>query len=75
MPVLLAISWPFLPPLHVRYGQTNCFVLPEGDYGAFETAAGDVLIISQRSARGMAHQVFKTTRLATVFFITAVTIS
>ena len=38
------------------YGQTNCFVLPEGDYGAFEVVGGDVLIISERSARGLAYQ-------------------
>jgi leucyl-tRNA synthetase len=38
------------------YGQTNCFVLPEGDYGAFEISNGDVLILSERSARGLAHQ-------------------
>ena len=43
--------------IRYRYGQTNCFVLPEGDYGAFETLTGDVLVISQRSARGLAHQV------------------
>lgn len=50
----------YLAPATLRpetmYGQTNCFVLPEGDYGAFETNTGDVLIISARSARGLAHQ-------------------
>ena len=50
----------YLAPATLRpetmYGQTNCFVLPEGDYGAFEIITGDVLIISQRSARGLAHQ-------------------
>ena len=58
IPILLTL--PHASFLYIRYGQTNCFVLPEGDYGAFETAAGDVLIISQRSARGMAHQVYET---------------
>jgi hypothetical protein len=38
------------------YGQTNCFVLPEGNYGTFETVNGDVLVVSHRSARGMAYQ-------------------
>lgn len=50
----------FLAPATLRpetmYGQTNCFVLPEGDYGAYEINTGDVLIISARSAKGMAHQ-------------------
>jgi hypothetical protein len=36
-----------------RYGQTNCFVLPEGDYGAYEWADPvGILIMSARSARG-----------------------
>eukprot|EP00595_Chromulina_sp_UTEXLB2642_P000144 CAMPEP_0196761076 /NCGR_PEP_ID=MMETSP1095-20130614/182_1 /TAXON_ID=96789 ORGANISM="Chromulina nebulosa, Strain UTEXLB2642" /NCGR_SAMPLE_ID=MMETSP1095 /ASSEMBLY_ACC=CAM_ASM_000446 /LENGTH=963 /DNA_ID=CAMNT_0042110147 /DNA_START=335 /DNA_END=3226 /DNA_ORIENTATION=+ len=38
------------------YGQTNCFVLPEGNYGSFETSNGDVLIMSHRSAKGLAYQ-------------------
>jgi leucyl-tRNA synthetase len=38
------------------YGQTNCFVLPEGDYGAYEMIDGSVFIISERAARGLAHQ-------------------
>jgi len=50
----------YLAPATLRpetmYGQTNCFVLPDGEYGLFETANGDVLVTSQRSAIGMAHQ-------------------
>jgi leucyl-tRNA synthetase len=50
----------YLAPATLRpetmYGQTNCFVLPEGDYGAFEINTGEVLIISARAARGLAHQ-------------------
>lgn len=50
----------YLAPATLRpetmYGQTNCFVLPEGDYGAFEMANGDVLLLSERSAKGLAHQ-------------------
>jgi leucyl-tRNA synthetase len=50
----------YLAPATLRpetmYGQTNCFVLPEGDYGAFELHNGDVFVISKRSAIGMAHQ-------------------
>ena len=43
------------------YGQTNCFVLPEGVYGAYEIASGDVLVMSARAARGLAHQGAMTT--------------
>jgi len=38
------------------YGQTNCFVLPDGDYGAFEMKNDDIFIISERAARHFAHQ-------------------
>jgi leucyl-tRNA synthetase len=42
----------FLAPATLRpetmYGQTNCFVLPDGNYGAFEMANGDVFVISER---------------------------
>jgi leucyl-tRNA synthetase len=52
----------FLAPATLRpetmYGQTNCFVLPDGDYGTYEIVGGDVLIISERSAKGLAHQGF-----------------
>lgn len=50
----------YLAPATLRpetmYGQTNCFVLPEGQYGAYEATNGDVLIMSDRAARGLAHQ-------------------
>ena len=38
------------------YGQTNCFVLPEGVYGAYKWADDTILIMSFRSAKGLAHQ-------------------
>eukprot|EP00761_Pharyngomonas_kirbyi_P012040 gb/GECH01012067.1/.p1 GENE.gb/GECH01012067.1/~~gb/GECH01012067.1/.p1 ORF type:complete len:1036 (+),score=292.95 gb/GECH01012067.1/:1-3108(+) len=38
------------------YGQTNCWILPEGDYGAFEIYNGDVLIMTERAARNLAYQ-------------------
>lgn len=45
------------------YGQTNCFLLPEGEYGAFSMtgpAAGEegraVFLCAERSARNMAYQ-------------------
>lgn len=40
-------------------GQTNCFVLPDGDYGAFLiNDKDDVFIISRRAAKNLAHQEF-----------------
>ena len=42
------------------YGQTNCFVLPEGDYGAYTIDATDeIFIMSPRSARGLSCQIHK----------------
>ena len=38
------------------YGQTNCWVLPDGDYGAFEMADGSVLVMCDRAARNLAYQ-------------------
>lgn len=50
----------FLAPATLRpetmYGQTNCFVLPEGEYGAYEIVTGDILIMAHRAAVGLAHQ-------------------
>mmetsp|Transcript_25765 Transcript_25765/g.42990 ORF Transcript_25765/g.42990 Transcript_25765/m.42990 type:complete len:1134 (+) Transcript_25765:61-3462(+) len=50
----------YLTPATLRpetmYGQTNCFVLPEGEYGAFEFKNGEVFVMSERSAVGLAHQ-------------------
>lgn len=55
----------YLPAATLRpetmYGQTNCWVLPSGDYIAFEVTNGDVYIASERSARNMAYQDFFTT--------------
>ncbi len=53
----------YLVPATLRpetmYGQTNCFVLPEGDYGAFYIDATDeIFIMSERSARGLACQLY-----------------
>lgn len=52
----------FLPAATLRpetmYGQTNCWVLPTGEYMAFELANGDVYIASYNSARNMAYQDF-----------------
>jgi hypothetical protein len=34
-----------------RYGQTNCFVLPDGNYGVFEVNDTEYYVCSARSAR------------------------
>jgi leucyl-tRNA synthetase len=39
------------------YGQTNCWALPEGDYGAFRGRNNEVYIMTARSARNLAFQV------------------
>ena len=38
------------------YGQTNCFVLPEGEYGVFKMANNEHYIMSERAAKNMAYQ-------------------
>jgi leucyl-tRNA synthetase len=53
----------YLVPATLRpetmYGQTNCFVLPTGEYGAYYIDATDeVFIMSARSARGLSCQAF-----------------
>jgi leucyl-tRNA synthetase len=42
------------------YGQTNCFVLPTGEYGAYYIdATNEVFIMSARSARGLSCQLYE----------------
>ncbi len=52
------------------YGQTNVFVLPTGEYGAFEVGPkageGEVFLCSERSARNMAYQGLAAERGAVV---------
>lgn len=38
------------------YGQTNCYILPTGNYGAFQMRSGEVFICSERSMKNMAYQ-------------------
>lgn len=38
------------------YGQTNCWVLPDGQYGAFELSNGEVLIVTHRAALNLSYQ-------------------
>ena len=38
------------------YGQTNCFVLPNGEYGIYEMKNGELFICSEYSAINMSYQ-------------------
>ena len=38
------------------YGQTNCFVLPEGEYGLYQMHNNEVFVCSRRSATNMIFQ-------------------
>lgn len=38
------------------YGQTNCYLLPSGEYLAVEMQNDEVFICSERSAKNMAYQ-------------------
>ncbi len=38
------------------YGQTNCFVLPDGEYGVYKMKSGEYFVCSERSAKNMAYQ-------------------
>eukprot|EP00934_Nitzschia_sp_Nitz4_P001058 Nitzschia sp. Nitz4//scaffold163_size50693//21835//25226//NITZ4_006989-RA/size50693-snap-gene-0.64-mRNA-1//-1//CDS//3329538034//1058//frame0 len=54
----------YLVPATLRpetmYGQTNCFVLPTGEYGAYVVdATNEIFIMSARSARGLSCQIYK----------------
>ncbi|CAI2376860.1 unnamed protein product [Moneuplotes crassus] len=38
------------------YGQTNCFVLPDGNYGIFKMPGDQYFIMAERAAKNMAYQ-------------------
>ena len=38
------------------YGQTNCFVLPEGQYGLFEMKNNEMFVMTERAAKNFAFQ-------------------
>lgn len=38
------------------YGQTNCFVLPEGQYGLFEMKNDELFVMTERAAKNFAFQ-------------------
>ena len=38
------------------YGQTNCFVLPDGQYGAYRMASGEIFVMSSHAADNICHQ-------------------
>lgn len=50
----------FLPAATLRpetmYGQTNCFVLPDGQYGVFEMKNNEVYVTSDHAMRNLAFQ-------------------
>lgn len=52
----------FLPAATLRpetmYGQTNCWILPNGEYAAFELKNGEIFIMSRHAARNMSYQDF-----------------
>lgn len=37
-------------------GQTNCWVLPDGDYGAYQGLNGEIFVMTARSARNLSFQ-------------------
>lgn len=39
------------------YGQTNCFVLPDGEYGAYRMGDGSIFFMSEHAADNICHQV------------------
>ena len=38
------------------YGQTNCYILPKGEYGLYEMANGEIYISSEHAMLNMAYQ-------------------
>jgi len=38
------------------YGQTNCYILPKGEYGLYEMANGDIYVSSEHAILNMAYQ-------------------
>jgi len=50
----------YLTPVTLRpetmYGQTNCWILPEGIYGAYEVSETEIFICTERAARNLAYQ-------------------
>jgi len=57
------MSGTYMVPATLRpetmYGQTNCFILPTGEYGAYRIdATNEAYIMSARSARGLSCQAY-----------------
>eukprot|EP00897_Mesotaenium_endlicherianum_P004099 jgi/Mesen1/3717/ME000202S02808 len=42
------------------YGQTNAWVLPDGQYGAFQVSEDEVFVVTRRAANNMAYQFLST---------------
>ena len=47
------------------YGQTNCWILPTGTYGAYQINENEIFILSDRSAINLAYQEFSVTPFKT----------
>lgn len=39
------------------YGQTNCWALPEGQYGAYKGVDGEIYVLTERAALNLSYQV------------------
>ena len=46
------------------YGQTNAWVLPDGEYGAFEINDEEVFVVAKRAALNLSYQNFSKVRLS-----------
>jgi leucyl-tRNA synthetase len=49
------------------YGQTNCWALPEGQYGAYRGLDGEVYVMTARSALNLSYQVRGAVQWGVVF--------
>jgi leucyl-tRNA synthetase len=38
------------------YGQTNCWILPDGNYGAYQISETEIFVLTGRAARNLAYQ-------------------
>lgn len=64
----------YLVPATLRpetmYGQTNCFILPDGEYGAYQidNPIPEIFIMSHRSARNLSCQVLSGTNNTNTYY-------
>lgn len=50
-------------------GQTNCWALPEGKYGAYKGLNNEVYVVTERAALNMSYQVDACARLGHTDFM------